>query len=358
MSGSPAPTLYTNGSQGAPAPSHAEEHSKTSFTLLASLPVELVHEILRIGADDCGATNRSTVDSISRTCRLGYTLAIPFLYRVFVVDFSDYTMLYARMFEEQSVFADGVLSVPAVRRLCPLVQHLVLRTPDSLSPLNADRFNHFTSLSSIIVNYPRPAVILPRDIRGPTHVHYGDRCPRILPPSVTHVSITIALNVMNEIDLGEFRDLDEEDNWSPTVTHVSLEFSERIRYAYQLTGLLDSFLRLPNIEQVVVRLFTGALHPRSQVMTLRGIYDAEDRSRVRLWADNRWFDEDGAVIDTMVADAYAGCTPWTKAWALTDEELAPAASLSLDYLIFGAYESDYSEDDDNDDDEDLSEDEK
>jgi len=358
MTESAAPTPYTNES-GALATSHAEEHSIAPLTLFASLPVELVHEILRMSADDCGATNRATVNSISKTCRLGYTIAIPFLYRVFVVDVSDYTTLYSRLFEEQSAFPDGVLCEPAVRRLCPLVQHLVLRTPESLSPLTADSFNYFTRLSSIFVNYARPAVWLPIDIRGPTRVHYGDRCPRILPPCVNHVSITIVLNVMNEIDLVDFRDLDEEDSWSSTVTHISLEFSERIRYAYQLTGLLDSFLRLPKIEQVVVRLFTGALHPRSQVMTLRGIYDAQDRSRVRLWADNRWFDEDGTAIDTMVADAYAGCTPWTKAWALTDEELAPAASLSLDYLIFGASESDYSEDDDDDDDdENLSYDEK
>jgi len=344
----PTPMPHVDGSHSARALWHAEERSNPVASL-ARLPVELIHEVLRISADDCGATNRPTVNSISKTCRLGYTIAIPFLYRVVVVDVPDYTSLYKLLFDEQSVFTDGILCKPAVRRLCPLVQHLVLREPGSLSPLTPDHFGHLNWLSSIFVNYVRPAANLPTEILGPTRVHFDDGLPRLLPPSVTHVSLSIPIKFDGLIDLDEFRILDEEDNWSPNVSHVSLAFNERIRDEHQLTRLLNYFLNLPSIDKVVVHLSESALDQDSQDVAICGIFGAQDLSRVLLWTDHGWLDEDGRTLDATVANAYADRTPWTEARAWTARDTVSVAFLRI-FSIMMMLGSRGSEDEDDDED--------
>ena len=345
--------LYAARSWGAPAVSIAEKHN-SPVPLLARVPIELIHVILRASAEDCGATNRAVVNSISRTCRLGYTIAIPLLYRVVVVNVPDYTTLYKCLFDEQSPFTEGVLCEPAVRRLCPLVQHLVLRTPDSLSPLTSDHTNWLTRLSSIFVDYPNPAVRLPTDILGPTRVHYSNRYPKVLPPSVTHVSFSPEFDVNGNILWHEFMFLQEGDNWSPTVTHVSLEFNQRIRMHedFQLTNLLDCILNVPEIELIVLHLSGDALHPESLNMALISLCGVQDCNLVQLWADDRQFDSygHGTVIDIMIADAYAGRTPWMEARALTDEELNEVREFPLGNSEDGEEDEDEDEDEDGDED--------
>jgi len=352
------PMQHTNVSRGAPALARIKEYRNAPIALFASLPVELVHEILRVSVKDWGATNPAAVNSISKTCRLGYTIAIPFLYRVFVVDTSDYATLYDRLFDEQSAFTDGVLCEPAVRRLCSLVQHLVLRTRGSLSVLTPDHFKYLHRLSSIIVDCINPAFDFPTSIHGATRVHFGDGFPRQLPPSVTHISFSITINrngIIESID-HEFNVLDDEDNWSSTITHVSLEFCEGIVYESEITELLLCFLCRPEIEMVVVHLMGDALHPRSRDMALRGIYDLQDcdRDRVQLWTDRRWVDKDHEDIDITVSDVYEGRAPWMESWRLTKQELAEAAMVDED---FGDGDDGEEEDDDDEEDEDHGEDE-
>jgi len=352
----PTPVPDVDGSHSVPAMWRAEERSNPVASL-ARLPVELIHEVLRISADDCGAKNRSTVNAISRTCCLGYTIAIPFLYRVVVVDVPDYMALYKHLFDEQSAFTDGIVCKPAVHRLCPLVQHLVLREPGSLLPLTPDHFGHLNRLSSISINYVRPAVNLPTEILGPTRVHFDDGLPRLLPPSVTHVSLLIPIEFDGFIDLDEFRILDEEANWSPTVTHVSLRFIEGIRDEHQLTRLLNYFLNLPSIEKVVVHLSESALDQDSQDVAICGIFGAQDLSRVFLWTDYDRLDEDGRTVDATVDDAYADRTPWTEAREWTARDTVSVAILRIFSMMLG---SGGSEDDgeDNDEEEDDEEDEE
>jgi len=285
---------YTNGSRGAPTLSRTKEHRNPPVASLTSLPVELVREILRVSVEAWGATNPGAVDSISKTCRLGYTVVIPVLYRVVVVDVRDYTTLYARLFDSQSAFTEGVLCEPAARRLCSLVQHLVLRTRGSLLALTPDHFKQLNQLSSVLVDFISPVFDFPTIVNGATRVHISDGFPEQLPPSVTHVSFSIPFVGDGRISMvsGKFDTLDDEHNWSPTITHVSLEFTGSIAYETEISDFLDCFLCRPEIEMIVVHLIEDAVHPRSRDMALRGIYDVQDcdRDRVQLWTDHRWYD--------------------------------------------------------------------
>jgi len=143
--------------------------------------------------------------------------------------------------------------------------------------------------------------------------------------------------------LEEFLVFDEADDWSPAVTHISLEFNDRIRHHDQLTSLLENLLELPNIEQIVIRLSGEALHDRSYAVTLRSIHRVESDNRIRLWTDYRHLDGGEANIKAVVANAYMGRTPWTEAHALSEYELEEGASASRSYQRFGTSESEDSE---------------
>jgi len=319
-------------------PVPADMCSNTPHTTFARLPVELIHEVLFMSADACGANNRATVASIARACCLGYTIAIPRLYRVVVANLSNYIKLYACLFEEHSTFTNGILREPAVRRLCPLVQHLVLRASHSLSRLTPDRFQHLNRLSSIFFDCP---AVIPPHILGTTRIHFGVGQPRSLPSSVTHMSFSVPFEHYSYLE--DFLVFDETGDWSPAVTHLSLEFNDRIRHDDQLTSLLENLLDLPNIEQIVIRLSGEALNHKSRAVILRSIHPVGDDNRIRLWDDYRQLDGEEANIKAVVADAYLGRTPWTEAHALSENELEEAASASRSYQIFGTSESEDSE---------------
>ena len=288
--------------------------------------MELVGAMLQTAAELYLISDRATVLNIAKSCGIGYTYAIPVLYRTLVIEDTN-THLFAPVFNESAPFrvAGGLLSRPATERLCWHVRRLFLGINETLDPLRFGRLfpqlqavfafgdlfltkNDYGQLPSRLWSFH--ALSIPRD--------------QWVPPTITHLCIFWTLDYLSVDELIEWF----ETRVSNTVTHVALELNVPLEpdQGTDFAVILQYLLGRSATALLAIRIYSKAIDPNSIRIMLKGIgnMDAAQRQRVIVWHDERDI-QDGLVdVYTSKVDAICGRTPWSEASPEPQSELDAA----------------------------------
>jgi len=294
--------------------------------MLGHIPIELVGAMLQTAAELYLVSDRATVLNIAKSCSIGYTYAIPILYRTLVIDGTN-SHLFAPVFNESVPFriAGGLLSRPATERLCWHVRRLFLGINQMMDPLRFGRL--FPQLQAIFgfgdlflteSDYGQ----LPSSLRS----FHALSIPHVqwIPPPITHLCIFWQFGHLSVNKLVEWF----EARVSDTVTHVALELNDDLEpdqeedFVVTLRYLLGRSATAP----VVIRIYSDAINAISIRIMLRtiGNMDAMQRQRVLIWRDEREIRGGFGDINTSKLDAVCGRTPWSEALPETQNELDAA----------------------------------
>ena len=288
-----------------------------------NMPMELVGAVLQTAAELYLESDRVTVMNITRSCSVGYTFAIPVLYRTLVIEDSNSSLL-APVFDTIVPFTSGLLSRPATERLCVHVRRLFLNINQKM---DVARFSSlFPQLQAIYTFSNGLTKEISEQLPSSVRSFHTLSAPQNqwVPSSVTRLCIYWYFGNNMITNLTEWLGTSVSNN----VTHVALELNDALKLSQEMdcTKALRYLLARDTTAPVVIRLYRKAVYPRSLRVMLRAIgnLDATHQQRVYLWRDKRRIRGGIDDISTSKWDSVGGRTPWSEATPVTQTELEMA----------------------------------
>jgi len=299
------------------------------------LPIEIVGHILRVLAEMSILDNRETVLRIALMGSIGYTVAIPVLYRTVSVTISNLSFI-TRIFDDSEQAAasggpGGVLQPSRTSRLCPYVRRIFVDASSSFPYLRL-----LPNLEMVVTITSNRGIFPSEDFShlSKSLTQYTSLTTAYLytlPPTITHASFYInvwAASVFT--DFRKYASLTLHD----TITHLAIELNDPIyeEAALQLRKLLAYLLRRSSTALVVLRLYRDAVLPDSMAAVLWAIHGLpvlpdDLQARLLIWRDQRKIDTVISDMKTSLRDAIEGRTPWMEGRIVSHADLEDANGL-------------------------------
>lgn len=289
------------------------------FEMLEGLPIELIGHILRALAELSIVHDPATVMKIALVGSIGYTAAIPVLYRTLDVKGSNYDAI-VRIFDESQPPAaadgsSGLLQLPPSVRICPHIRRVFVKGWTEFPYLqllpNLEMVFTVSNNRHIFLQEDFPRISKSLTLYASlSSVH-----PHTLPQTITHASFYIPIR-----NASEFQD-HAKDMLHDTITHLAIELNDHVfdRAALHLRELLNFLLCRPTTKIVVLRLYRAAVFAESVAVVIQAIRSLEPvnlQERILIWMDQRQMESSNIDIATSLHDAMKGRTPWTEGIAV------------------------------------------